>query len=184
MDLATLTNAPRTLRIGGLDYKVRALTFAEWGTLHGWLRDNVDDPVTEALRQVEKARAKGVAVSPEAEGLLLRSAREDAKRWPPTAMTGQWFALLGTCPGGSSQFLLAMLRPLQPSITDEQVAGIEAAMTSEEVDAIIAAALGRDPAPKDGPPAGGEETTTTVSPKSPRSRTTGRPRSSASSRPA
>ena len=154
MDIAQLTNAPREILLSGLRYQVRALTFAEWGALQNWIKDRVDDPVTEALRQVEKARSKGVAVSAEAEATLLRAAREEARAWPPRVMTSRWFELIGSWPGGSVAFLLALLRPFQPSITEEQAKAIDAAVTGEECEAIVAAAIGHD-SPKGDAPAPG-----------------------------
>lgn len=181
MDIATLTNAPRTLRIGGVDWTVRALTFKELGLLQGWLKDNADDPVTEAFRQIDKARSKGVKVSSDTEATLIRQAREDALRWPPAVLSGAWFNLLSRVPGASAFFILTMLRTFQPSLTEEQASAIEREMTGDEGNALIAAALGRDLPPKDGPPPGGETTKAEATPpRRPRARTTGRSTSSGS----
>ena len=156
MDIGTLTNAPRTLTIGGRSYTMRALTFAELGVIQNWLKDNADDPVTEAFRQVDKAEAKGVPVQPGTLSALLTMARQEARQWPPRVFTDAWFDTLADCPGGTEQFLLAMFRQSDPAMTEVQAAAIAKQMDADESVAIVAAAMGIDTPPKDGPPAEGE----------------------------
>lgn len=176
MDIATLTNAPRELVLGGLRYQVRALTLSAWGELHAWIKDRVDDPITEALRQVDKVRRKGYSVSSEAEARLIDAARVDQRSWPPQVMSRQWFDLLGRTPGGSARFLAAMLRPDQPSMTEEQVEALERAISSEDCDELISAAIGLEPPPKASAPGSGPPAR---KPVTRRSETTGRSTSKA-----
>jgi hypothetical protein len=178
VDIAQLTSAPRQVTLAGREYTIRPLKFREWGRLHNFVKDNADDPVTTALRQLAKARAKGIPVTELAEAALLGKAREEAQAWPPGIASSRWFAALSDCTGGAVEFLWILLTVFQPELTRDQAEAIEAAVTPEETSDLVRIAIGvEDPkavAPEDR--ATGVRPTTKRSRKS-RSETTGPRRS-------
>lgn len=170
MDIATLSNAPRQVRLGGSTYLIRALTFAEWGLLQGFVKNNGEDPITSMFRTLEKVKRLGIDIDAVAREELIKQAQLEQTMWPPQVMTRQWFGLLSEIPGASVEFLWATLKTNFPGCPYELAREIESRMTLDESNDLIAAAIGIDPPPKASPP---KASTGGSKPKRQRSKTTG-----------
>lgn len=55
-DVASLTGAPRTLRLGGESTLVYPLTIEDLGTLQTWVDDQFPDPFEIAAREIDRGR--------------------------------------------------------------------------------------------------------------------------------
>jgi len=155
MDLAEATNAPREIVIGGLAYKVSALTRDEWGQLQAWLKDHAPDPISRAYAELAEVRRKGGEIDDRDRDAVLAKARFEQSSWPPVVASPAWFDLLTATHGGTFQFVAAMFRKHQPSMTDEQVADVVNKADAAAGDVIVWRAMGFDPPPKATSPAKG-----------------------------
>ncbi len=142
MDLAQLTNAPREVVLGGLPYKVSALTLREWGGLQAWLKDRGPEPVGVALAQIARAEAVGTPIAPADRQFLMREARVEAKAWPPRVASAEWFEALQGTDGGEARFAHAVLSKHQPTLTVEQADAVAEAMGPAESATLVRLALG------------------------------------------
>jgi hypothetical protein len=112
LDIATATNAPDVLPIGGVGYSVRTLTLAEWGELQAWLRRTATHPIKRATEAIEQARDSGAAMAPWIQDVVLGQAQREAMRWPPRIGTQEWLAALDSVDDGLAQFLAVALKPV------------------------------------------------------------------------
>lgn len=156
MDLAEATNAPREVVIGGLAYKVSAFTRNEWGQLQAWLKDHARDPITRAYAELAEVRRKGIEIDDKDRDAVLTKARFEQSSWPPIVASPAWFDLLTSTDGGTFQFVAALFRKHQPSMTDEQVADVVNKTDDAVGEVLVWRAMGFDPPPKaTGPAKGG-----------------------------
>jgi hypothetical protein len=117
VDLATLTNAPREVTIDGKVYRVSALDLAEWGRLQAWIKDHAD-PVVQAIKSLNRARADGVPVAEVDRKALMAEARIESRNFPPRVGTLAWLDLIDNTPGGNAKFLGTVLAKHQPEFAE------------------------------------------------------------------
>lgn len=148
MDMADATNAPREVIIDGLRYMVSALTRNEWGMLQAWLKDHAKDPITRAYAELAAVRKKGIEIDDRDRDSTLARAREESLSWPPIVASVRWFELMNSTDGGPTKFFEVVLRKHQPSLSDEQIAVLIAAVDGETTEIIVWRAIGVEPPPK------------------------------------
>lgn len=165
MDIATATNAPDVLPIGGVGYSVRTLTLAEWGELQAWLKRTATHPIKRATEAIEQARDAGQAMAPWLQDAVLGQAQREAMRWPPRIGTQEWLAALDSVDDGFAHFLHAALK----TVPLDECRELAAKATAEEVAGLVGFLFyGSRPDPK-GPTSSPttDSTTTTPTPPSP-----------------
>ena len=147
--LDQLTNAPQPVTLAGRTFAVRQLKLREWGELQAWLKSVAPSPVAVAIRGLAELRDSGFAVSKDLETAAFAQAQDEARRWPPKAMTDEWFKALTAMEGGPARMIFAALVTCGHGVSlDEAHDLAEAASFDEYINMIRVCVHGEDLVPK------------------------------------
>lgn len=136
--LDLLTAAPREVKFGERKLLVGALKLREFGLLNRWIRDHAERPTVRAKRECE-------TLDPADHRETLKAATEEERlNWPPTVETREGGSLLLGDPDGQMHFLTIMLRKYQPEMTDDDLDGIAAGLSQEDLGVLAQIAFGQD----------------------------------------
>ena len=125
MDMATLTNAPRTVEVGGRPYLVSALTMGEWGRFQAWIKDFVPKPDP-----------------PEDADSVLTALHNRA--WPPAIGSKLWWEALDH-PGCWPSFVRTVLGNHQAVSDEESLVLAMMAVEDGLVGTLVILSMGGDP---------------------------------------
>jgi hypothetical protein len=151
MDLATATNAPEEITLGGKAYRVRLLTMRERGILQAFVKSKLVSPVTRVGTAYDEAAAAGTPFSKATKDELYARAEIAATTWPPRFGSTAWFDAVDNIEGGWERVLFEVLSKVDPGFTQEQADELAPSVTMDEwADLIRVAFWGTPPAPKNG----------------------------------
>ena len=147
-DLASLTNSPGRVYLGGKQYQIAELTHADLGALLQWARGQFPDPFDVVTEQISKGEYTVAQ-----QQYLMKTALEMSVR-KPTLGSPEIQAELRT-PAGISQLLFLAIRKHDPSFTEAEAGKVFNAMTAGDLKRleIITGAdlvMGESPDPKAG----------------------------------
>jgi hypothetical protein len=173
MDLATATNAPEEITLGGKTYRVRLLTMRERGIIQAFLKSRLQSPNTRAAIAIQQAKDAGTPLDRPIEDRIWERAEMAALTWPPRFGSAAWFDAVDGIEGGWEQVLFEVLSKVDLDFTLDKAGELAPSVTMDEwADLIRVAFWGTPPAPKKA-----DASPTTASP----SGTTGGPSSAPSS---
>jgi len=136
---------PRECTIAGLTYSVLPMTFREWAKVQAWLIQNGRSP----LRRIDPDH---LATLPEsAQLVIVKSAYDDQRKWPPPIATSAWFEAISEADGGDVQLIFFILSRTKEGMTTDEAEYLYKRMTNEEARDFLLAARGEDPVPKSPP---------------------------------
>lgn len=151
-DYAKATGQPRRVTLAGVEYSVPRMAPSILGELDAYLKSAVPDPRVEAKKFME-GLPDAVAIH------IWDQATADAAYWPPRTLDERGQLLLLTTPGGQAQLVYSLLRRTIAGLTREQAGAIADALSTEDVVALLEAAMPEEFSP---PKDEGEATPPTI----------------------
>lgn len=152
MDHATFVNAPKTIELGGREYRVSALTLKEWGPVQSWIKQHAVSPV----RLLSSGDMAGLNAADRK--AMMETALHAQRNWPPRIGSIEWFQALDH-PGGHAEFLFVALSKHQPDFTREEAAGLDERISVGDATPVVMACLGLDMPDDNAPKAKGASQT-------------------------
>lgn len=138
MSTARALNRPVPIMIAGTAWQARELDIAAIATLDSWLERVVPSPLAKVRPHLDGL--------PESDRkVLLAKAYDDLAGWPPTFGSREGNRRIFLTQEGRAQFLIAILRPLQPHLTEDMARDLAAKVTEAEFSAAMCVGCGVGP---------------------------------------
>lgn len=158
MDLADLTNAPRTITLAGREFTVSHMKMKEWGVVQAWIKANIPGPM-ESLKATNLDE-----LSPFLAHWVTTAAVREEQAWPPRPGSRSWIDALDRVGKdgrlGTVVFMHEALKKHQSTLTYADTETLYDTVEVGEALALFNTVLGIKSGPKDEPPTGGETPTT------------------------
>src|SRR4051794_27592650 len=127
MDLATLTNTPRTLTVDGRDYRIHPLTLNDLGELQEWVNTQLPDPV-EAIADSPGFKR----LPPEAQKYAIRCAVELASKGKRRLGSPEATELINST-DGVCQLLFLTIKRGDPAFTQDDARKLSGCLTPRHI---------------------------------------------------